>query len=138
MALITDKPEDLPSTNELDKLPSEATTPAELRLGQAVLMTMLQPPAAGSYIDISARLYIKHEGFDQNTPDSPQIPVRQAKLIAAWPLGTDMPKSKEELDGEAKAEAEKNQPPLFAVPDSSHDLDSHPDGDGPEFSDGES
>lgn len=121
MSLIDQKPSDLPSTNELDKIPDDAAAdgPAEIRLGQAVLMTLLDPPEVGSYIDISARLYIKHEGFDQNTPDSPKVPVRQAKLIVAWPLGEQMPKpkpkkkTKAEEDAEAEAAAADEQPALF-------------------------
>ena len=120
MSLIDQKPTDLPSTNELDKIPDEvADGPAEIRLGNTVLMTLEDPPEAGSYIDISARLYIKHAGFDQNTPDSPKVPVRLAKIIVAWPLGDQMPKpkpkkkTKAEEDAEAEAAAADDQPALF-------------------------
>ncbi|GLE58969.1 hypothetical protein NJBCHELONAE_42790 [Mycobacteroides chelonae] len=120
MAEVTEKPADLPSTNALDKFDdSLATGPTEIRLGQAVLMSLSDPPEAGEYIDISARLYIKHAGFDQNTPDSPKVPVRQAKIIVAWPLGEQMPKPKSK-NGAEIPEVD-GQEPLF-------DIDGDPQG----------
>lgn len=112
MAEVTEKPADLKSTNELDKFDDGvAAGPTEIRLGQALLMTLSDPPEAGEYIDISARLYIKHAGFDQNTPDSPKVPVRQAKIIVAWPLGEQMPKPKSK-NGAEIPECD-GQEPLF-------------------------
>lgn len=112
MAEVTEKPAGLPSTNALDKFDDGlATGPTEIRLGQAVLMSLSDPPEAGEYIDISARLYIKHAGFDQNTPDSPKVPVRQAKIIVAWPLGEQMPKPKSK-NGAEIPEVD-GQEPLF-------------------------
>lgn len=112
MAEVTEKPAGLPSTNALDKFDDGlATGPTEIRLGQAVLMSLSDPPEAGEYIDISARLYIKHAGFDQNTPDSPKVPVRQAKIIVAWPLGEQMPKPKSK-NGAETPEVD-GQEPLF-------------------------
>ncbi|SIG07330.1 Uncharacterised protein [Mycobacteroides abscessus subsp. abscessus] len=111
MAEITEKPTDLPSTNELDKFDNVAAGPTEIRLGQALLMSLSDPPEAGEYIDISARLYIKHAGFDQNTPDSPKVPVRQAKIIVAWPLGEQMPKPKSKNGAEVPED--DGQEPLF-------------------------
>lgn len=113
MAEVTEKPADLKSTNELDKFDDGlAAGPTEIRLGQALLMTLSDPPEAGEYIDISARLYIKHAGFDQNTPDSPKVPVRQAKIIVAWPLGDQMPKPKKSKNGTEVPEVD-GQEPLF-------------------------
>ncbi|SII86123.1 Uncharacterised protein [Mycobacteroides abscessus subsp. abscessus] len=112
MAEVTEKPADLKSTNELDKFDDGlAAGPTEIRLGQALLMSLSDPPEAGEYIDISARLYIKHAGFDQNTPDSPKVPVRQAKIIVAWPLGEQMPKPKSK-NGTEVPEVD-GQEPLF-------------------------
>lgn len=112
MAEVTEKPAGLPSTNALDKFDDGvAAGPTEIRLGQALLMTLSDPPEAGEYIDISARLYIKHAGFDQNTPDSPKVPVRQAKIIVAWPLGEQMPKPKAK-NGSEVPECD-GQEPLF-------------------------
>ncbi|WP_236745638.1 hypothetical protein, partial [Mycobacteroides abscessus] len=112
MSLVTEQPKDLPSSNALDKFDDGlATGPTEIRLGQAVLMSLSDPPEAGEYIDISARLYIKHAGFDQNTPDSPKVPVRQAKIIVAWPLGEQMPKPKSK-NGAEIPEVD-GQEPLF-------------------------
>ncbi|WP_052622310.1 hypothetical protein, partial [Mycobacteroides abscessus] len=112
MAEVTEKPAGLPSTNALDRFDDGlATGPTEIRLGQAVLMSLSDPPEAGEYIDISARLYIKHAGFDQNTPDSPKVPVRQAKIIVAWPLGEQMPKPKSK-NGAEIPEVD-GQEPLF-------------------------
>lgn len=112
MSLVTEQPKDLPSSNELDKIDDGmAAGPTEIRLGQALLMTLSDPPEAGEYIDISARLYIKHAGFDQNTPDSPKVPVRQAKIIVAWPLGDQMPKPKSK-NGAEVPECD-GQEPLF-------------------------
>lgn len=122
MALVDDReaPDYVPTTNELDKIPDvPAGTPTEIRLGTAVLMSMVNPPEAGSYIDISARLYIKHAGFDQNTPDSPKVPVRLSKIIVAWPMGEKMPpppekkKTKAQEDAAAEAAAADDQPALF-------------------------
>ncbi|MFA4084222.1 hypothetical protein ONA92_21225 [Mycobacteroides salmoniphilum] len=113
MAEVTEKPADLASTNELDKIDDGmAAGPTEIRLGQALLMSLSDPPEAGEYIDISARLYIKHAGFDQNTPDSPKVPVRQAKIIVAWPLGDQMPKPKKSKS-EPDIPEDDGQSPLF-------------------------
>lgn len=111
MAEIKEMPKGLPSTNALDKFDDLTTSPTEIRLGQAVLMSLTEPPAAGEYLDISARLYIKHAGFDQNTPDSPKVPVRQAKIIVAWPLGEQMPKPKSKNGAEVPED--DGQEPLF-------------------------
>ncbi|WP_078313740.1 hypothetical protein, partial [Mycobacteroides chelonae] len=123
--------------------------PTEIRLGQALLMTLSDPPEAGEYIDISARLYIKHAGFDQNTPDSPKVPVRQAKIIVAWPLGEQMPKPKSK-NGAEVPECD-GQEPLFeddgdpqGADDDQPDAQTDDQGDGtvveftggPAFSDG--
>lgn len=112
MSLVTEQPKDLPSSNELDKFDDGvAAGPTEVRLGQALLMALDEPPQVGEYIDISARLYIKHAGFDQNTPDSPKVPVRQAKIIVAWPLGEQMPKPK--AKNGAEIPEVDGQEPLF-------------------------
>lgn len=113
MSLVTEQPKDIPSSNELDKIDDGmAAAPTEIRLGQALLMSLSDPPEAGEYIDISARLYIKHAGFDQNTPDSPKVPVRQAKIIVAWPLGDQMPKPKKSKS-EPDIPEDDGQSPLF-------------------------
>lgn len=150
MAEVTEKPADLKSTNELDKFDDGvAADPTEIRLGQALLMTLSDPPEAGEYIDISARLYIKHAGFDQNTPDSPKVPVRQAKIIVAWPLGEQMPKPKSK-NGTEVPEVDGQEPLFEADGDPQGADDDQPDsqtdtqGDstvveftgGPAFSDG--
>lgn len=150
MAEVTEKPAGLPSTNALDKFDDGlATGPTEIRLGQAVLMSLSDPPEAGEYIDISARLYIKHAGFDQNTPDSPKVPVRQAKIIVAWPLGEQMPKPKSK-NGAEIPEVDGQEPLFEADGDPQGADDDQPDsqadtqGDstvveftgGPAFSDG--
>lgn len=150
MAEVTEKPADLKSTNELDKFDDGvAAGPTEIRLGQALLMTLSDPPEAGEYIDISARLYIKHAGFDQNTPDSPKVPVRQAKIIVAWPLGDQMPKPKSK-NGSEIPEVDGQEPLFEADGDPQGADDDQPDsqtgdqGDGtvveftggPAFSDG--
>lgn len=150
MAEITEKPADLPSTNALDKFDDGlATGPTEIRLGQAVLMSLSDPPEAGEYIDISARLYIKHAGFDQNTPDSPKVPVRQAKIIVAWPLGEQMPKPKSkngaeipEVDGQEPLFDDDGDPQGADDEDQGAQEDSQDDSTvvaftgGPAFSDG--
>lgn len=150
MAEVTEKPADLKSTNELDKFDDGvAAGPTEIRLGQALLMTLSDPPEAGEYIDISARLYIKHAGFDQNTPDSPKVPVRQAKIIVAWPIDEQMPKPKSK-NGAEIPEVDGQEPLFEADGDPQGADDDQPDsqtgdqGDstvveftgGPAFSDG--
>ncbi|MBL3743424.1 Uncharacterised protein [Mycobacteroides abscessus subsp. abscessus] len=150
MAEVTEKPAGLPSTNALDKFDDGlATGPTEIRLGQAVLMSLSDPPEAGEYIDISARLYIKHAGFDQNTPDSPKVPVRQAKIIVAWPLGEQMPKPKSkngaeipEVDGQEPLFDDDGDPQGADDEDQGAQEDSQDDSTvvaftgGPAFSDG--
>lgn len=150
MAEVTEKPADLKSTNELDKFDDGvAAGPTEIRLGQALLMTLSDPPEAGEYIDISARLYIKHAGFDQNTPDSPKVPVRQAKIIVAWPLGEQMPKPKSkngaeipEVDGQEPLFDDDGDPQGADDEDQGAQEDSQDDSTvvaftgGPAFSDG--
>lgn len=150
MSLVTEQPKDLPSSNALDKFDDGlATGPTEIRLGQAVLMSLSDPPEAGEYIDISARLYIKHAGFDQNTPDSPKVPVRQAKIIVAWPLGEQMPKPKSkngaeipEVDGQEPLFDDDGDPQGADDEDQGAQEDSQDDSTvvaftgGPAFSDG--
>lgn len=150
MAEVTEKPAGLPSTNALDRFDDGlATGPTEIRLGQAVLMSLSDPPEAGEYIDISARLYIKHAGFDQNTPDSPKVPVRQAKIIVAWPLGEQMPKPKSkngaeipEVDGQEPLFDDDGDPQGADDEDQGAQEDSQDDSTvvaftgGPAFSDG--
>lgn len=150
MAEVTEKPAGLPSTNALDRFDDGlATDPTEIRLGQAVLMSLSDPPEAGEYIDISARLYIKHAGFDQNTPDSPKVPVRQAKIIVAWPLGEQMPKPKSkngaeipEVDGQEPLFDDDGDPQGADDEDQGAQEDSQDDSTvvaftgGPAFSDG--
>lgn len=150
MAEVTEKPADLKSTNELDKFDDGvAAGPTEIRLGQALLMTLSDPPEAGEYIDISARLYIKHAGFDQNTPDSPKVPVRQAKIIVAWPLGDQMPKPKSkngaetpEIDGQEPLFEDDGDPQGADDDEQQDNSDDQGDGTvveftgGPAFSDG--
>ncbi|WP_078290690.1 hypothetical protein [Mycobacterium sp. D16R24] len=136
MAEVTEKPADLASTNDLDKIDDGmAAGPTEIRLGQALLMSLSDPPEAGEYIDISARLYIKHAGFDQNTPDSPKVPVRQAKIIVAWPLGDQMPKPKSKNGAEVPED--DGQSPLFDDDgDPQGADDDHQDGQGDGQDDG--
>lgn len=150
MAEVTEKPADLKSTNELDKFDDGvAAGPTEIRLGQALLMALDEPPQVGEYIDISARLYIKHAGFDQNTPDSPKVPVRQAKIIVAWPLGEQMPKPKAkngaevpECDGQEPLFEDDGDDPQAADDDGGQEAGQGDDGNvvsftgGPAFSDG--
>lgn len=152
MAEVTEKPADLKSTNELDKFDEGvAAGPTEVRLGQALLMALTDPPEVGEYIDISARLYIKHAGFDQNTPDSPKVPVRQAKIIVAWPLGEQMPKPKSkngsevpECDGQEPLFEDDDDEDQHGADDDDQDAQEGDQGDGtvveftggPAFSDG--
>lgn len=150
MSLVTEQPKDLPSSNELDKFDDGvAAGPTEIRLGQALLMTLSDPPEAGEYIDISARLYIKHAGFDQNTPDSPKVPVRQAKIIVAWPIDEQMPKPKSkngaeipEVDGQEPLFDDDGDPQGADDEDQGAQEDSQDDSTvvaftgGPAFSDG--
>lgn len=116
--LITDKPEDLESTNALDDIedPNPPVEPQELRLGSSTLMVMENPPHTGDYVDIAMRLRIKRTAEDQSTPDSPLTYPRYAEIVVAWPLGEQMPKpkkSKAEEDAEAEAAAADDQPALF-------------------------
>lgn len=149
MALVTDAPEDLPEADPdvlKDLVDPEAKNlkPAELKLGQATLMVLDPPPAVGEYVDIAMRLRIKRVAEDQNTVDAPITYPRYGEIVAAWPLGEEMPKPKKtqaEQDAEAEAEAAQAQPPLFDEAGIEVDFDDAPvdpdDDDGrPPFSDG--
>lgn len=119
MALVTEKPEELTPQNDLDDVQdpdAPLTDPAEIRLGSTVLMVMEKPPNTGDYLDISMRVRIKRKAEDQNTPDSPLTYPRYAEIVAAWPLGEQMPKpkkTKEQENAEAEAAAAENQPALY-------------------------
>lgn len=67
MTLITDKPEGLPSGNDLDDIPDDIlglTPPAAIRLGNRNLLVMDKPPVKGEFIKLEITLQHKGAGFD--------------------------------------------------------------------------
>lgn len=155
MALITDQPEGLPTTNALDNLEDpeapEKVQPEELRLGSSTLMVLPNPPKTGEYIDVAMRLRIKRTAEDQPTPDSPLQWPRYAEIVVAWPLGEQMPevkskKAKEDDEINGVPVVDEHQPSLYSVPDKFGDEDDdedqaepegEPEVDRPAFSHGE-
>lgn len=102
MALSTTPPPDLKSTNTLDQIPADllGPIPAELRIGQNVLMVQPKPPELGDTVTIVARIRITREGKEKASGDSEgEIRhFRAGKIIAAWLKGDPEPPNPDDDD----------------------------------------
>lgn len=119
MALIDQKPENLPGTNALDDIPDDLLggpqPPAEIRMSGKTLLTLENPPEPGDELVLLIRVKVNGTGVDLHDNDE-EVPYRKAKLVTCWKPGTPEPqraKTQDEIDSEAAAEAAKNQPSLY-------------------------
>jgi hypothetical protein len=117
--LITDKPEDLPSTNQLDEIDDDllggTVPPAYLSFGMTPC-AIENPPADGDLVYFMVRARCTGEHGPVTRSDGEKRYKRDLKIQAIWLPGDpepEEPKTQAELDAEAEAEAAKDQPPLF-------------------------
>lgn len=100
MALNTKMPSDIPTTDALASIPADllGPIPAELRLGQNVLMVQEKPAELGDTVTIVARLRITREGKEKASGDAEgEIRhFRAGKIIAAWLKGEPEPPNPED------------------------------------------
>ncbi|XTP37126.1 hypothetical protein ACORG1_13290 [Mycobacterium sp. TJFP1] len=138
--LVTDKPENLPTTNALDGIPADllGPVPRELRLGANVLMVLEDPPKLGETRDVVVRLRVTREGAEQKAVEGETTHFCGGKIVTAWLLGQPVPPKADEdqgalidEDGEISDEAAGTEP------DADGGWDDEPDNVArPNFSDG--
>lgn len=157
MALITDKPEDLASSNDLDNVHDpDAPEPgerADIYLSGSRVCTLDDAPSGLQRITLMADVEVYEEGvrFTGENGET-EVLIRKCRLIGDMYLpGTTRPPSKEEIkaqqaaekarearekaerEAEEQAEQEQNQPPMFDEDGDPVDPDAPKpaDGDGP-------
>lgn len=132
--LITDKPEDLPSTNALDDVedpsPAVEIPPAYLSFGTTPC-AIENPPADGDLVYYMVRARCTGEHGPVTRSDGEKRYKRDLKIQAIWLPDEDEPelepepapkkKSKAEEDAEAEAAAADDQPALFEDDDEDQD-----------------
>jgi hypothetical protein len=93
MAEVKDRPNGLPTTDTLAKIPDDllGPIPAELRLGANTLLVQERPSGCGDTVTICARLRIVKEGREQLNVDGDVTHFRNAKVVAAWIQGDPEP-----------------------------------------------
>ncbi len=105
MTEITKMPADTPSTNALKSIPDDllGPIPAEIKLGQAVLMVMEKPPEVRDTITVVMRLKVKDAGVAEAGEGGEELThYRKVKVVAAWIKGDPEPPNPED-----------EQPPMF-------------------------
>jgi hypothetical protein len=136
MALITDQPEDLASTNALDDVhdPDEVSHErAEIYLSGAHVATLDNPPTGpGARVTLMVELEVVEEGHKFKENGEIEVPVRRCKRVGdMWRPGTERPATRDELkamqeearvkaaaekaaqEEAERAESEHNEPPMF-------------------------
>lgn len=119
--LITDQPENIPTTNALADIPDDLLggppPPADIILASKTLTTLADPPGRADTIVLMVRLRVYDIGvaYGDNGEGEPTH-YRKTKLVSCWLPSDPEPeieKTQAEIDAEAAAEAAKAQPPLF-------------------------
>jgi hypothetical protein len=84
MALITDKPKDVPTTNALDGLPDDllGPVPARIEMSGKTLLILDNPPDPGEYLKVEITLRCKDEGKEL-LDNGELVHYRKTKFIAA-------------------------------------------------------
>lgn len=137
--LVTDKPENLPTTNALDDIPADllGPVPAEIRLGANVLMVMEKPPEVGDVITVSMRLKVKREAKDLGGEEGSElVHFRGCKIVAAWLKGDPEPPNADDDQG-ALIDEDGNAVDYGDGDAQESDTDIHDGVDRPGFSDGD-
>lgn len=150
MALITDQPEDLASTNALDDVhdPDERDDSggerAEIYLSGAHVCTLDNAPRGLGRVTLMVELEVTEESIRFTEDGQNEIPIRRCRRVGdMWRPGTERPPTKEEIAAQvaaakAKAAAEKaaqeeaeraeseyNEPPMFD--EEGYPITLHPD-----------
>lgn len=107
MALITDKPENVPTTDALAGIPVD-TGEREIRLGQNVLLVLDDPPKLGETRDVVLRLRCKTRAAEQNNAEGDITHYCGMKIVTAWLLGQPKPPNPEENQGSLFAEGDQD------------------------------
>lgn len=140
MALVDEKPQDLPSTNALDSVEDPDAQPegerAEIYLSGAHVATLDNAPRGNGRVTLMVELEVTEEGKRFNENGETVIPIRRCRRIGdMWRPGEQRPapkskkKTKAEEDAEAEAAAADDQPPLFDDDGGASDEDYYDDGD---------
>jgi hypothetical protein len=117
MALIEHPPTDLATTDALAAIgdPDTMSTTA-IRMSGKTLTELVDAPGRGEDLLLTIRVRVIGRGVDYPDDDeSEEKPFVRTRLVNCWRAGESEPKSDAQIEAEAKAEAAKNQPPLFAV-----------------------
>ncbi len=99
MAEITKMPTDVPSTDALKSIPDDllGPIPAEIKLGQAVLMVMEKPPEVRDVITVVMRLKVKDAGVAEAGEGGEELThYRKVKVVTAWIQGDPEPPNPED------------------------------------------
>lgn len=161
MAMITDQPEDLASTNELDGVHDpdapDSGERAEIYLSGAHVATLDNAPAGLGRVTLMVELEVTEESIRFTEDGQNEIPIRRCRRVGdMWRPGEARPPTKAEIAeqqaiAKAKAAAEKaaqedaeraeqdeNQPPMFDDAGDPNDPDTAaPAGDVDEVQDGD-
>lgn len=89
MALVTEQPKDLPTTNALAGLVG-GSEPAEVRLSGKILCILADPPALGEDLTLLVKLHVTENCVAEHA-DGETVVYRKTKLVAAWRPGTPEP-----------------------------------------------
>lgn len=134
MGLVTDQPEGLPSTNELDNVedpdqPQERGERAEIFLSGAHVATLDNAPRGLERVTLMVELEVTEEATRFTENGEVEVPIRRCRRVGdMWRPGTPKPPTREEIKAmadaaKAKAQAEQlaaeqaeqehNEPPMF-------------------------
>lgn len=134
--LVTDMPEALPSTNDLDTIEDpDALTKgerAEIYLSGAHVATLDDAPNGLGRVTLMVELEVTEESIRFTEDGQNEIPIRRCRRVGdMWRPGTERPPTKEEIkqmqaaakakaaaeaaerDEAERAEARTNEPPMF-------------------------
>lgn len=134
--LVTDMPEALPSTNDLDTIedPDALITGerAEIYLSGAHVATLDDAPNGLGRVTLMVELEVTEESIRFTEDGQNEIPIRRCRRVGdMWRPGTERPPTKEEIkqlqaaakakaaaeaaerDEAERAEARTNEPPMF-------------------------
>lgn len=125
MAEVTQKPDNLPSTNALDGVddPDQAAqdSRADIYLSGAHVATLNGPPAMGERVLLLTEVEVTEVGHRSTDGGETLTAVRKVRRVGdMWRSGDRRPEPKKtqaELDAEAEAAAAENQPPLYGDDD---------------------
>ena len=101
MSLVTEKPEGIPTGNDLDQFADQLdgpVHPAEIYLASKCLTVLEDPPGPHYEVVLMVRLKVHDLGTRYNEDDT-EIHYRKTRLVAARKPGTSEPKSGDDQPG---------------------------------------